>query len=243
MVDVLRFDTTADLAAAAAARLVERVHGVPLRAPPLAVALSGGRVAPLFFDAIVAADRAAGPSAVPRLAFRPVHFFFADERCVPPADPESNFAAARARLFEPLRVPSARIHRLRGEEVPAVAAHTAGAALRALLRAPPADLPALDLVCLGMGEDGHVASLFPEAPPEVTESPAVYVPVVGPKAPRRRLTLTFAALAAAREIWVLVSGVGKEAALATSLAGGPTPLARVLRENPRVTLFTDLPAA
>jgi 6-phosphogluconolactonase len=243
MVDVLRFDGAADLAAGAASRLMERVRAVSLRAPPFTIALSGGRVAPVFFDAIVAADRVGGGHPVPRLAFRPVHFFFADERCVPPGDPESNFSTARARLFEPLRVPSARVHRLRGEEVPAIAAHAAGAALRALLRTPPGDMPVLDLVCLGMGEDGHVASLFPGAPPEVTESPAVYVPAVGPKPPPQRLTLTFAALAAAREVWVLASGRGKEAALATSLAGGPTPLGRVLRENPRVTLFTELTAA
>lgn len=211
-----------------------------LHAPaPRAAALSGGRIAGPFFDALVKLDQA-GPG--PRLAELPVHFFFADERCVPPDHAGSNFALARARLFTPLGLAAARVHRLRGELDPAQAAVEAERELRAVVSAAGA-LPALDLVILGLGEDGHVASLFPGAPAAVTESRAVYVPAVGPKPPPQRLTLTYAALAAARAVWVLVSGHGKAAALAESLRpAGATPLARVLREQTRVTVFTDLPA-
>jgi 6-phosphogluconolactonase len=235
---LLHFPAPAVLAVEVARRLIYWATAASPGARPRAVALSGGRIAGPFYDAIVAAD-AAGPG--PRLAERPIHFCFADERCVPPDHPESNFAPAQDRLFGPLGIPAAHVHRLRGEGPPADAAAEAERDLRALLPAGPGDLPVIDLIWLGLGEDGHVASLFPGAPAPETESRAVYLPVIGPKPPPQRLTLTFAALAAAREIWVLASGTGKEAALAESLRpGGTTPLARVLRENPNVRIFTDI---
>ena len=90
-----------------------------------------------------------------------------------------------------------------------------------------------------MGEDGHVASLFP-GDQEAIESQAVYRAVTGPKPPPRRITLGYRALAAAREVWVLASGEGKKEALKNSLAdGGDTPLARVLQSRKNTKIFTD----
>src|SRR5581483_7873919 len=81
---------------------------------PYTVALSGGRIARTFFTEIV---RQAGNSLeAGKKLFTNVHFFWADERCVPPTDPESNYAMARQFLFEPLKIPEAQIHRVRGEE-------------------------------------------------------------------------------------------------------------------------------
>ena len=95
----------------------------------------------------------------------------------------------------------------------------------------------LDLVLLGMGEDGHVASLFPGAPAEVTTSAATFLPVIGPKPPPQRVTLTYPVIRAARTVWVVVSGAAKEAALRASLSpGAGTPLGRVLAER-RATIF------
>ena len=99
--------------------------------------------------------------------------------------------------------------------------------------------PELDLVFLGMGEDGHVASLFPKDT-EALETPAVYRAVTGPKPPPRRITLGYPALAAAREVWVLASGLGKQEVLQSSLApSGDTPLARVLKSRSNTEIFTD----
>ena len=235
----LHFNSPGALAVAAAGQLLEWVNALPPGPGPSAIALSGGRIAGPFYDAIVAGD---ATGAGPRWRDRPVHFCFADERCVPPDHPESNFALAQARLFTPLGIPAGHVHRLRGEGPAAEAAVEAGRDLRTWLPPGPDGLPVIDLVWLGLGEDGHVASLFPGAPAAVTESRAVYVPVLGPKPPPQRLTLTFAALAAAREIWVLASGAGKQAALEESLRpDGTTPLARVLRGHPNVRIFTDIP--
>jgi 6-phosphogluconolactonase len=85
------------------------------------------------------------------------------------------------------------------------------------------------LVLLGMGEDAHVASLFPGAPAEVVNSSATYLPVIGPKPPPQRISLSYPAIVAAKDVWVLVSGAGKERALRESLQPhATTPLGRVL---------------
>ena len=97
----------------------------------------------------------------------------------------------------------------------------------------------IDLVFLGMGEDAHVASLFP-SDTEAIKSQAVYRAVTGPKPPPRRVTLGYAALSAAREVWVLASGRGKAEALRASLSkSGDTPLARVLQSRENTEILTD----
>jgi 6-phosphogluconolactonase len=201
------------------------------------VALSGGRIARDFFAAVTAR---AGKSGAP---LRNVHFFWADERCVPPDHPESNFLLASQNLLLPLGIAADKIHRLKGEWPPAAAVAQANAELLALAPKNAEDIPILDIVFLGLGEDGHTASLMPNAPAAVTDcrQPYVHVPD-SPKPPPHRISLTYPVLAAAREVWALVSGAGKEKALRESLRpGGETPFARVLRERAETRIFTDLP--
>jgi 6-phosphogluconolactonase len=199
------------------------------------VALSGGRIARTFFEAVV--ERANPPSN----PLRQVHYFWADERCVPPDDPESNYRLAKNHLLDPLGVEPGRIHRLRGELDPAEGARQGEMELRRRARAEAGAQPMLDLVFLGMGEDGHTASLFPDASEEVVDSSATYCAVIGPKPPPERLTLSYAALAAAREVWVLVSGQGKHRALKDSLLeGARTPLGRVLDLRDNTLVFSDV---
>jgi len=199
------------------------------------VALSGGRIAKDFFSAVTRLTRKRGQS----LAH--FHFFWADERCVPPDHAESNYRSAAELLFTPLGLSPQNLHRIRGEEDPDQAACEAGAELRRCASTNAAGQPVLDLILLGMGEDGHVASLFPDEAPDAMLSPTVYRAVTASKPPPRRITLGYATIAAARNIWVLASGVGKEAALQASLAKeGQTPLARVLRQRPDTRIFTDI---
>jgi 6-phosphogluconolactonase/glucosamine-6-phosphate isomerase/deaminase len=131
----------------AARAWIGRLQGAILSRPQR-VALSGGTSARLLFDAVV--QLAAGQPGL----FDSVEFFWADERCVPPSDSESNYRLAWDRLLSPLGIQRQRIHRILGECAPEEAAVLASEELGDRV---------LDLAFLGMGEDGHVASLFPNA--------------------------------------------------------------------------------
>jgi 6-phosphogluconolactonase len=266
--ELISFATGDELARAAATAWLKEVKAANRSSVAYCVALSGGRIARKFFAAVAGQAKADG------ISFGSVHFFWADERCVPPNDPESNFRLARETLFashsgrsqgneaqissennicsEPPHVGSyffnglpgiseGQIHRIRGEDSPETAAQNAG---RESCRVVPANengQPVLDLVFLGMGEDGHVASLFPGEPEAVVSSKSVYRAVVAAKPPARRITLGYDAIAAAWQVWVLVSGAGKEAALHESLRpGGQTPMARVLRLRDHTRIFSDI---
>lgn len=193
------------------------------------MALSGGRITLKFFAAVIELAKVQGVS------LENVHFFWADERCVPPTDSESTFAAANEHFFQPLGIAPDKIHRIPGELPPAKAAELAATELARFC-------PHLDLIFLGMGEDGHVASLFPGEPEATRANPAVFRAVTNsPKPPPNRVTLGYRSIAAAKQVWVLASGKGKEAALAESLsATGKTPLARVLQSRAHSKVFTDI---
>jgi len=224
------------LAEAVARRWLDEIAAAGQSGLPHRVAVSGGRIAGRLFTAVTALSRARG------VAFDHVHFFWADERCVPPADPESNYRLAADLLLTPLKISPGQIHRLKGELDPEAAAREASAEISSLVPANAAGLPELDVVLLGMGEDGHVASLFPGAGAEVLPCPAPFLVIRNsPKPPPTRLSLSYAAIAAARQTWVLASGTGKEAALSASLTSPDrTPLARVIAARSQTHLFTNI---
>jgi 6-phosphogluconolactonase len=232
--DITHLSSSVELAQTAAK---EWLNLIPAAPPAQLVALPGGRIAGAFFEAVAAHAVASGVS------FEHVHFFWSDERCVPPEHPDSNFRLAKTELLGPLGIFRNRIHRIKGELKPGEAVTDANAAISLLAPTNSAGQPVLDLVFLGMGEDGHVASLFPNAPPSVTESEEPYLAVrSSSKPPPLRITLSYAAIAAAGEVWFLISGAGKQEALRESLRpGAKTPLARVLSLRSRARIFTDIP--
>jgi 6-phosphogluconolactonase len=232
-VDVTVFSSGVELAEAAARAWLSMVPGFP---NGHLVALSGGRIASTFFDAVTEHAVAAGVS------FQHVHFFWADERCVPPDHRDSNFRIARKELLGPLGISEERIHRIKGELAPNLAATHAMLDISLVAPTNNLGLPVLDLILLGMGEDGHTASLFPNAPASVVESETAYLAVrSSSKPPPMRVSLSYAAIAAAKEVWVLVSGPGKEEAFRQSLRpDGQTPLARILRQRRRTRIFTEV---
>ena len=233
--ELISFPDDEELARTVASQWLRQLDSVEGGNAPYCVALSGGRIARRFFAAVanLAKERVGG--------LRCAHFFWSAERCVPPSDPESNFAIARELLFEPLRIAPAQIHRVRGEKAPEFAAAEAEAELCRIASLNPEGQPVLELIFLGMGEDGHVASLFPGESDAAMAVKAVYRPVTATKPPPRRITLGYPALAAARQVWVLASGQGKENALRNSLAaGGNTPLGRVLRLRSQTKIFSDI---
>jgi 6-phosphogluconolactonase len=232
--DLLSFNADEALANTAAAWWLDELEAARNGPQPYCVALSGGRIARRFFLAVSAQATERG------LGLSWVHFFWGDERCVAPTDPESNFGLARDCLLAPLGIPPAQIHRIRGEALPDLAAAEAEAELRGIAPRGQGGQPVLNLVFLGMGEEGHVASLFPGEPQEMVGSPAVYRPVTVSKPPPRRITLGYPAIGAARQVWVLAAGPGKESALRQSLdPAGNTPLARVLKQRPHTCIVTD----
>lgn len=164
--------------------------------------------------------------------------FFGDERAVPPDDPQSNYRMARETLLEPARIPAAQIFRWRAESADLdAAAREYEQALRA--RGAP---PWIDLALLGLGADGHTASLFPGTT-ALAEDRRLAVPVDVPALGTRRLTLTYPALVGATHVMFLVAGSEKRAALADVLRPGSTlPAARIIHRPTRVRILCDVDA-
>jgi len=235
--ELFKFDSTEALANAAAVEFIHEVQTANEHERAYSVALSGGRIANNFYDAIVKGARAES------VAFAHVHFFWADERCVPPDDAESNYKTANDLLFAPLNIPASHVHRIRGEETPEVGAAQASADILETLPANANGQPIVDLIILGIGPDGHTASLFPREPEAMMQDQAVYRAVHdSPKPPPDRVTMGYAVIAAAKNVWVLVSGEGKEKIFAESLqTGSQTPFARVIKSRSMTKIFSDLP--
>jgi 6-phosphogluconolactonase len=233
--ELLSFANADELARAAAGAWLDEIEAANRVGKTFCVALSGGRIAQKFFAATVTQARARAVS------FEHVHFFWADERCVPPTDPDSNFKMANELLLVPLKISADKIHRLRGEDSPSAAVKIAEAELCRIAPSNEQQQPVLDLVFLGMGEDGHVASLFPGAAAKIMDISVPFLVVKNsPKPPPTRISLSYKMIFAAKNIAILVSGAGKAAALRESLSPkGGTPLARVIQRRP-VKIFSDL---
>jgi 6-phosphogluconolactonase len=169
-----------------------------------------------------------------------VDLFQGDERCVPPDAPASNYRMVRETLLDPSSVPPANVWRIEGEKEPSEAASAYERRLRE--RFAGADLPRFDLVLLGIGTDGHVASLFPGW----SSTPDRWVAAVEPPSPGpKRVTLELAPLAAARTVCLLVSGAHKAAIVdrVRSGAGDDLPAAAVVARAEAAIWLLDRAAA
>ena len=156
-----------------------------------------------------------------RIDWSAVHVFWGDERCVPPDHPDSNYRMAREALLDRVPIPAANIHRIPAEDPdPEAAAARYDAELRAVFALADAELPRFDLILLGLGPEGHTASLFPDNAAVHERRRRVIAPFVA-KLAAYRITLTAPVLNAAAEVIFLVSGAEKAAALAAVLEGEP----------------------
>jgi 6-phosphogluconolactonase len=182
------------------------------------VALSGGST-PRAVYARLAADETARVS----VSWRQIDWWWSDERAVPPRDPDSNFKMAFESLLGHAPIDPARVHRLRGEADPADAAGEYERDLRAAYRVPPGGIPRLDLVLLGLGGDGHTASLFPGTP-ALSERDRLVVANPVPALRTTRLTFTLPLINHARRVAFFVSGADKASVLAKVLDGPPGAL-------------------
>lgn len=203
---------------------------------PFNVALSGGRIAVPFLQE-AAALFVQSPDLLNRL-----NIFWADERCVGPEHKDSNYAMFKEHFADTVSFPESQIYRFQGEEDPVKAAKSMESALEEQLPLNSRGVPTFDLVFLGMGEDGHVASLFPENMLEDIKRSGCHVfDVIASKPPPQRLTLSYEVLQASKHVWALISGAGKETALRESIKlKGQTPFAHVIQGRDHTEIFTDI---
>jgi 6-phosphogluconolactonase len=182
------------------------------------VALSGGETPQAVYRLL------AQLPYLTRLPWPQVNFFWGDERCVPPDHPDSNYCQAQLALLNHIVVPPANIHRIRGELEPAAAAQDYAEQLEAASAGSGLGWPRFDLVLLGLGADGHTASLFP-GPfiPAETHSPVIAVTAHYESRPAHRVSLTPLVFNTAHNIIFLVTGANKSEALAATLTGPRDP--------------------
>jgi len=178
------------LAERAAARIAEALKKAISADAKSSLALAGGTTPRAAYEAL---------AKIPGIDWSRVSVYFGDERAVPPTHPDSNFSMAQAALFTRVPLPTANIHRIVAENPDQDAAARAYEAL----------LPArLSVLVLGIGEDGHTASLFPGSP-ALNERTRRVLPVIGPKPPPQRLSITPPVIESAKLCIVIANGAGK----------------------------------
>jgi 6-phosphogluconolactonase len=215
---------TAELPARAAEKLAEVLRDAVRTGGRACIALAGGTTPRAVHEVL---------ATLPEIPWNGIHVYFGDERSVPADHPDSNYRMAKESLLDRVPIPSSQIHRPDADHADRDAA----------ARAYEAILPAaFDLLVLGIGEDGHTASLFPGSP-ALNERQRRCIPVIGPKAPPERLTLTPPVLEAARSVVMLAAGAGKAAAVARALEGPWDPLGTPAQLVRNAAWFLDPPAA
>jgi 6-phosphogluconolactonase len=204
------------IARAAAEVFVSLAPPTHERRRPFRVAMAGGETPKALYALLASAEYRH------RVAWDQVSFFFGDERAVPTDHPDSNYGAANDALFHPLDISPQNIYRMKAEMADLEAA--AADYERELHAAFQGErVPRFDLIFLGMGPDGHTASLFPGSP-ALAEHKRLVVPVTdAPKPPPRRLTLTIPVLNAARLVLFMVTGADKAQALREVFTGIASP--------------------
>lgn len=237
------------LAEATAARLLVRLLDLQSLRSPVHVVLTGGTVG-------IATLRAVAASPVrDAVDWSGVHVWWGDERFVPANSPDRNERQAREALLDALPIPEENVHPMPAEgavldEDASAVAYAAELARFAPTSVVPGDapapaVPAFDILLLGVGPDGHIASLFPGHATLHDEARTVVGEPDSPKPPPRRVSLTYPAIHAAREVWLVVAGEEKAAAVALALAGAPSdevPAAGA-HGTQRTLWLVDVPAA
>lgn len=219
-VEIIVHPDPGSLSAAVAARLITSIIDAQAARGRAAVVLTGGGMGGASQEAVLASPAARAVN------WDKVDFYWGDERFLPAGHPDRNETQARQKLLAPLSISETRIHAMPASDGPwgrdAEAAAVAFAAeLADLAQADDRrDLPIFDVLMLGVGPDAHIASLFPGHPQTKVTDTTVTSVADSPKPPPERLTLTFPALATAREAWLIASGSSKAQALAQALTKG-----------------------
>ena len=200
--------------------------------------LTGGGIGTLVLTELAAAP------ARDAVDWRHLDMWWGDERFVPTGDPERNETGARQALLDHVDASPDRVHPMPGPDGPdgpdpeAAAARYAGWLLAASQPEDHSQVPSFDVLMLGIGPEGHVASLFPGMPALYEEQRTVVAVHGSPKPPPTRLTLTLPAITAARDVWILASGEEKAGAIRLALSGaGPVQVPAAGARGRQQTLF------
>ncbi len=229
------------LSQAAAVQFVELAGAAIDQRGQFLVALSGGGTPQRLFQLLAAAPYR------DQVAWAKVHVFWGDERCVPPNDRGSNYGQANQALLKQVPLPAENIHRVKGELEPKAASDDYAKVLGAFAETGH-PWPRFDLIHLGMGEDGHTASLFPGSDPQAGAD-SLSMAVMGhyQGRPAQRITLTLPVINGARQVTFLVAGENKAETLEKVLHGPSLPrqfpAQRVQPENGQLTWLVDEAAA
>lgn len=215
MYDIRVYDDQNSLMQAAAAYATECYNAAISDHGYFAVALSGGSTPRALFELL------AVPENAQHIGWSKVHVFWGDERTVPPDHPDSNYRMAKEALLDFVALPASNVHRISGELEPARAAAEYEQTLRSFF-AKRAGKTRFDLILLGMGDDGHTASLFPDTE-ALNETERLVVANHVPKLDTWRITLTAPIINDAAHVAFLVAGAGKAAVLKRVLQGPRQP--------------------
>lgn len=202
---IKKFKDSDELSQAAAKAFAELANQAIAERGRFLVSLSGGSTPMKLYERL----------ANEKPNWTRVHFFWGDERCVPVDDPGNTYGSMREIFFD--KIGTTNIHRVESALAPALAAQAYAQTLSGFADAP-FDFPRFDLVLLGMGDDGHTASLFPGSPVE-TDPPVIAVTALYQNRPAKRVSLTSKVFNQAREIWFLVTGAGKAETLRNVIHG------------------------
>lgn len=212
-------DNKSELGAAVAQRLADEIRTAQQARGIAHIVLTGGSMGGGTLTGL--RDRHGS-----QLDWSTVHFWWGDERFVPLGDADRNDTEARSALLDHIDVPADNVHIMApsdgelGDDVDAAAAAYASELARHAAPSTSSRVPAFDVLMLGVGPDAHIASLFPHHPAQRITDTAVIPLRDSPKPPPVRLSLTYPAILAARQVWFLVSGEEKAAAVAHACAGG-----------------------
>jgi len=228
------FPTPYELAEKFAQEMVFLINESAKNCKPFTIALSGGTTPELLFSVI-------GDHFSKSVQWKYVHFFWGDERCVPADSSESNFGMTKRKLFDKIEIPSSNIHRIIGENDPESEAVRYSEEISGGTNKRNG-LPVFDLVILGLGDDGHTASLFPDHP-ELFSSDKICEVAVHPLTHQRRITITGRVLNNAEAIVFLVTGSKKAVIVERILKEGPSaqnfPASYIVPVKGRLTWYLD----
>jgi 6-phosphogluconolactonase len=235
------FSTPDELADAVCEIFRNHIAGLNRHREQINLAFSGGTTPELFFRKLAANQE--NPDK--RTDWKRIHIFWVDERCVPPGHRDSNYGMTQDSLLSSLNMDKDQIHRIHGEEDPLKSALRYENEIRDVFQ-KPTGIPVFDWIFLGMGEDGHTASIFPDRP-DLLKSPRLCEVSRHPVSGQSRITLTAKVITNSRRISFLVTGDSKSRVIRQILLREPGadryPAFHIVPENGDLDWYLDTSAA